>query len=107
MGEQYINFGELEAGAGTLDKHNAELWDRLHEIQRLIKSLEGEYESDSAVEIRNSIQAMEPKFQAYHDVVDNYAKFLRNTANAGRVVEATNTKNAANVSNTSNIAQFN
>ncbi len=106
MGPQVVYYEELESGATILDKHNIELLNKLHEIQRLIKSLEGEWESDSAVEIRNSIQAMEPKFQAYRDVVDNYAKFLRNTANAAREVEGINTKNAASVSNTSNISQF-
>lgn len=95
MSAQYINYGSFDSWAGVIDKHNAELLNKLHEIQRLIKSLEGEWESNAAVEIRNKIQGMEPRFQDYHDVVDNYAKFLRNTAEAYGVTEQTNTSNAS------------
>ena len=49
MSEQYINYGSFDSWAGTVDKRNTELLNRLHEIQRLIKSLEGEYESNAAV----------------------------------------------------------
>lgn len=108
MSAQYIDYGKFDSWAGTVDKRNTELLNKLHEIQRLIKSLEGEYESNSAIAIRESIQAMEPKFQAYYDVVDNYAKFLRNTANAYKVIEDANTRNADNVSGSSNnSSQFN
>lgn len=93
--EQYINYGSFDSWAGTVDRRNTELLDRLHEIQRLIKSLEGAYESNAAVEIRSKIQGMEPRFQEYHDVVDNYARFLRNTANEWRAIEQTNTSNAS------------
>ncbi|MCI9541967.1 MAG: WXG100 family type VII secretion target [Lachnospiraceae bacterium] len=94
MSEQYINYGSFDSWAGTVDKRNTELLNRLHEIQRLIKSLEGEYESNAAVEIRSKIQGMEPRFQSYHDVVDNYAKFLRNTAAEYKATEQANTSNA-------------
>ena len=95
MSAMEIKYGTFDSWAGTIDKHNTELINKLHEIQRLIKSLEGEWESDSAVEIRGKITGMEPRFQSYHDVVDNYAKFLRNTAEAYRVAEQTNTSNAS------------
>lgn len=94
MSAQYINYGSFESWAGTVDSRNTKLLDDLHEIQRLIKSLEGEWESNSAVAIREKIQGMEPRFQQYHDVVDNYAKFLRNTANEYKATETTNTSNA-------------
>lgn len=94
MSAQYINYGNFESWAGTVDSRNTKLLENLHEIQRQIKSLEGEWESDSAVEIRSKIQGMEPRFEQYHDVVDNYAKFLRNTANEYKATEQTNTRNA-------------
>lgn len=94
MSAQYINYGSFESWAGTLDKRNTQLLNHLHEIQRLINSLEGEWESNSAVEIRSKIQGMEPRFQDYYDVVDNYAKFLRNTAAEYKATEQTNTSNA-------------
>lgn len=94
MSAQYINYGSFDSWASKIDNRNNKLLEELHEIQRLIKSLEGEWESDSAIAIRQKIQGMEPRFQQYHDVVDNYAKFLRNTANEYKATETTNTRNA-------------
>ena len=94
MSAQYINYGNLGSWANTVGNRNNKLLDDLHEIQRLIKSLEGEWESNAAVAIRQKIQGMEPRFIQYHDVVDNYAKFLRNTAAEYEATETTNTNNA-------------
>ncbi len=76
--EFYANYGKFGEWAGKIDDHNNKLLDKLHEIQNLIKSLEGDYESDAAVTIRNKIQGMEPRFEDYYKVVENYATFLRN-----------------------------
>ncbi len=95
MSERVINYGSFESWAGTIDSRNTKLLDKLHDIQNLIKSLEGDWESNAAVEIRSKIQGMEPRFQDYHDVVDNYAKVLRNAAEAYKVTEQTNTSNAS------------
>lgn len=95
MSAQYINYGSFDSWAGTIDKRNTELLNKLHQIQRLIKNLEGEWESNSATEIRNKIQGMESRFQGYYDVVDNYAKLLRNIASEYRATEQTNTSNAS------------
>lgn len=94
MSEQYINYGSFDSWAGTIDSENTKLLDELHEIQRLINSLAGEWESDSAAAIRRKITGMEPRFEQYHDVVDNYAKFIRNTAAEYKATETTNTNNA-------------
>lgn len=76
--EIYANYGKFGEWASRIDNHNNKLLDTLHEIQKLIKSLEGNYESDAAVIIRNKIQGMEPRFEDYYKVVGNYAIFLRN-----------------------------
>lgn len=94
MAEMDIQYGKFDSWAGTIDKRNNTLLDTLHEIQRLINSLEGEWESDSAVEIREKITGMEVRFEQYHDVVENYAKALRNIAAEYKAVEATNRNNA-------------
>lgn len=94
MSEQYINHGSFGDWAGRIDTRNTNLLEKLHQIQRLINSLAGEWESDSAVAIREKITGMEPRFEQYHDVVDNYAKFLRNTAEQYKIIERTNTQNA-------------
>ena len=56
MSAQYINYGNFGSWANTVDNRNNKLLDDLHEIQRLIKSLEGEWESNAAVAIRQKIQ---------------------------------------------------
>ena len=94
MSAQFINFGNVESYAGTIDNRNAALLEKLHEIQRLITSLEGDWESNSASEIRGKIRGMEPRFEQYHDVVENYAKLLRNAVAEYKTTEQTNTSNA-------------
>lgn len=94
MATMYINYGSFESWASTISTKNENLLNDLHEIQKKINSLAGDWESNSAVSIREAITAMEPKFQQYHDVVDNYAKFLRNTANEWKATESANDMNA-------------
>ncbi len=95
-GQMYVNYGTFDSHAQTMAGYNKNLLDKLHDIQNLINSLEGEWESDSAVEIRGKITGMEGRFQSYYDVVDNYAKFLRNTAEVYRKTEGGNLGNAKN-----------
>ena len=85
MSERVINYGSFESWAGTIDSRNTKLLDKV----------QGEWDSNAAVEIRSKIQGMEPRFQDYYDVVDNYAKFLRNTAEIYKTTEQTNTSNAS------------
>ncbi len=77
--QQYINYGSFESWAGEIDKHNSTLINKLHDIQTTIKNLAGIYESNAAETIRNKIQGMEPRFEEYYNVVENYAKLVRNT----------------------------
>lgn len=94
MSQQYINYGSFDSWAGTVQRRNDELLNRLHEIKNLINSLQGDWESNSAEEIRRKITGMEPRFEQYYSVVDNYAKFLRNTGAEYKATEQTNTSNA-------------
>lgn len=94
MSKQYINHESFGGWAAKIDRGNDNLLKTLHDIQDLINSLQGEWESDSARAIREKITGMEPRFRQYYDVVENYAKFLRSTADAYRTTEETNTKNA-------------
>ncbi len=59
-----------------------------------MNSLKGEWESNSAVTIRSKITGMENRFQQYYDVVDNYAKLVRNTGESYRATETSNDSNA-------------
>lgn len=93
-GQIYVNYGTFDSHAQSIAGYNTNLLDRLHDIQNLINSLAGEWESDSASAIREKITGMEGRFQSYYDVVDNYVKFLRNTAAEYKATESTNTANA-------------
>lgn len=94
MSEMYVNYGSFDSWAATIDTRNKALLEELHEIKQLINSLAGEWESNAAAEIRRKITNMEPRFEDYYSVVDNYAKFLRNTAADYKKTEQTNTTNA-------------
>ncbi len=85
---KYINYGAFEDWASKIKGTNDCLLDDLHNIQKMINGLSGDWESNSAVTTRNAITAMEAKFQSYYDVVDNYVKFLRNAASQFREVES-------------------
>ena len=93
-GQMYINYGNFESRATTIDTSNKKLLENLHEIQNLINSLQGEWESNSAVTIRGKITGMEARFQQYYDVVDNYVKLVRNAAAEYKATENTNDSNA-------------
>lgn len=93
-GQMKINYGNFESWATSIDSKNKKLLEDLHDIKNLINSLEGEWESDSAVAIRGKISGMETRFQQYYDVVDNYVKLIRNAAAAYKATEKTNTSNA-------------
>ena len=94
MSSMYINYDGVESYASTIAKRNDTLLQELHKIQEHNKSLSGEWESDSAVRIREKITGMEPRFQQYYDIVDNYVKLLRNTVQDYKRTESTNTANA-------------
>ena len=94
MANMVINYGTFDGWAGELDSINASLLDELKEIEGYVNGLAGDWESDSAVAIREKITGMETRFQQYFGVVENYTKFLRNTAAEYRAAETTNTNQA-------------
>lgn len=93
-GKIIVELDRFEQRATDLSKQNQNLIEDLRKIKDLINGLAGEWESESAVKIREKITAMEPRFEDYYDVVDNYVKFIRNTEQVYRATEKTNTSNA-------------
>ena len=89
-----IRFNEVEASANLIKKENDDLRAYLQNIENHITSLEGSWESDSAVAIRGKIKGMKPRFEEYYKVVDNYVKLLHNTVADDKATERTNTSNA-------------
>lgn len=94
---KHVAYGKLEGWASKLDGLNNEMKNELETIQKKITSLNGAaYESNSAVTIREKIQGMTPRFEQYYDVVNNFSKFLRNTAQAYEATEGSLDSNAKN-----------
>lgn len=88
MADMNVNYGAFDDWAQKINAKNDKLDETLKAIQKLINSLEGDYESDAAVTIREKITGMEPKFEQYHTIVKNYATFLHNTAGQYEVTES-------------------
>lgn len=95
MSEMYVNYGAFESWANTIKSQNDTLKSDLQEIKRLINDGTADnWLSDAADTTRSKITGMEPRFQQYYDVVDNYVKLIRNTAQAYEQTEKTNDSNA-------------
>ena len=95
MSSMYINYGAFEGRASKIKDENDRLMDDLHEIKRLINDGTADnWLSDAATTTRSKITGMETRFQQYYDVVDNYVKLIRNTAQAYEQTEKTNDSNA-------------
>ncbi|MCR5740004.1 MAG: WXG100 family type VII secretion target [Lachnospiraceae bacterium] len=92
--QQYINYGEFNNRADKIKGMNDTLKDELMKIKDAIKSLEGDWESNSAKTIREKIEGMIPTFNKYYDVVDNYVTFIKNTARTYENAENSNNANA-------------
>lgn len=90
----FINYDNVENSAGTISGYNRELKGLLEDIERLINSLDGDWESDAGVEIRSKISGMKPRFEQYYDIVDNYVIALRNALADYKGTESVNTSNA-------------
>ena len=74
---------------------NTTMDSKLTEINRQMNSLESTWKSDGASAIRESMNAMKPRFEEYKAVVESYAKFLVNTAQNYESTENTIQTNAA------------
>ncbi|MCM1307727.1 MAG: WXG100 family type VII secretion target [Butyrivibrio sp.] len=78
--EKVIKYGLFDQKAGELDRQNNTLKEDLNDIKILINNTNTTWESNAAEEIRMKINGMEPRFEQYYQVVENYAKLIRNIA---------------------------
>ena len=95
MASIVVDWSLLEQWAQKINTRNDKLNDNLKNIQKTINGLQGDYESNAAVEIRNKINGMTPRFDQYYNVVKNYATFLHNTAETYKAAEGTLHNNAS------------
>lgn len=95
MSQIHVDYGKFEGRATAISSENTKLMEDLQEIKRLINDGTADnWISDSAITIRGKIVGMESRFQQYYEVVDNYVKLIRNTAQAYEQTEKTNDSNA-------------
>lgn len=87
MATMYVNYGSFETWAQKISEKNQQLLEYLNDISKEINSLESSYISNSADTTRQKINGMRSRFQNYYDVVDAYAKFVKNTGAAYRAIE--------------------
>lgn len=74
-----ITLGEVTKTASQLRSFNQTLNERLNEIKKDMNALAQYWDSDASSSIRSNFNALQPRFEEYRQVVDNYAKFLDNT----------------------------
>lgn len=95
MSEMYINYGAFEGRATAIKNENDKLLEDLQNIKSLINDgTANNWLSNAAETTRSKIKGMESRFQQYYDVVDNYVKLIRNTAQAYEQTEKTLDSNA-------------
>ena len=94
-GQIIINYGKFEDHAGKIDNKNIEMRRKLDEIEAKIKSLKGDWESNSAETIRQKITGMTGRFENYQQVVNSYVTFIRNAAAQSKNMETTINSNAS------------
>lgn len=74
---------------------NASLDQKLVDINKNMNDLEATWKSDAATDIRAAMNALKPRFEEYKNVVESYAKFLVNTAQAYESTESSVQANAS------------
>lgn len=80
--------------AGKVRTINANLDDKLSEINQKMNALKSSWKSESGESIREAMNALKPNFEQYKSVVESYAKFLEETAQQYETTETVITTNA-------------
>lgn len=90
-----IDTNTLVTTADKVKTINDGLDSKLADINKKMNELEADWQSDAASDIRAAMNALKPRFAKYKEVVEQYEKFLRNTAQS---YESTESAVQANVS---------
>lgn len=90
-----ISLGEVSKTAGTIKTLNQSLTTRLEEMKKEMNNLNSTWQSDAATTIVQNFNALAPKFNEYHEIVEAYAKFLDNTVASYDAAETAINNNAS------------
>ena len=83
----YITTEALESTAQTIESRNNQLYETLDDISKNMLALRRSWNSPAAEEIRAKMEKMRPLFDNYREIIDQYAKFLKNAAREFAAVE--------------------
>ena len=96
MDQILISFVRMLETSGVLRQLNYPLTEALYQMKIHMNELEGSWESEASLTIRTRFNALEPRFEQYHDVIEAYARFLDLTVQHYEATEATLKHNADN-----------
>ncbi|MCM1299221.1 MAG: pore-forming ESAT-6 family protein [Firmicutes bacterium] len=85
----------LNDTAAKIRSINNTLDAKLAEISKTVNNLNDTWKSQASGEIIATMNALKPRFNDYKEVIDNYAKFLDNTAQSYETAESTISANAS------------
>lgn len=85
----------LKDTAEKVNKINATMDEKLKDINKKMNDLESTWKSDAASDIRAAMNALNPRFEQYKEVVTSYSKFLVTTAQNYETTETTIQNNAS------------
>lgn len=90
-----ITLNEVSATAGTIRSLNQQLTAKLEEIKAQMDGLASTWQSDASDTIRSKFSGLQPRFEEYREVVENYARFLDSTVQAYETAESNINNNAS------------
>lgn len=90
-----ISLNEVSNTAGSLRNLNQQLTTKLEEIKAQMDGLASTWQSDASNTIRAKFTGLQPRFEEYREVIDNYARFLDSTVQAYDTAESNINNNAS------------
>lgn len=90
-----ISLAEVSRTSSQMRKYNSELLQELLEMKRIMNALATNWQSPAAETIRSRFNGMMPIFENYHNIIENYAKFLDQTVAGYEATEQTIQQSAA------------
>ena len=85
----------VRGAAEKIKNLNMEMDTALSDIKSKMNALESTWQSDAGNEIRSAMNALQPRFNEYKEVVDSYVTFLNTTAQRYEETEQTVQSNAS------------
>ena len=92
-----VNWNDLSEKGKSMKDKAVEMIGILEDIRKEIENLNTSWESPAASEMVSYIKSMQPKFEKYRDIVDEYGKFLIDASDKYSETEKGLTESAHNM----------